>query len=85
MPKFRAEYVYRYDPKTGVGSNREEDEIADVIRLSVESAQSERGELEDLDCKIEKLVNIVGHIANQLPPEAQGALANSLSWLVVEP
>lgn len=80
MAAFKSRWTYRYDPKTGKSELRVEDTISDVVRLTIESADSERGALEDLHAKIDKLTEIVGVLSNQLPTAAKAELADILGW-----
>jgi len=78
MPKFKAKWTTRYDVKTGKQSPRIADSAGEVVGFAIDAADSERGALEDVGCKIEKVRDILKAVVDALPVEVQREVVGTI-------
>jgi len=85
MPKFKAKWVTRYDPKTRTNVPRIADSAGEVVKFEMDSTDSDRGELESMRAKIDKLGDVLAKTIDSLPPAAQVEIINNIcGWDEVE-
>lgn len=78
MPKFKAKWALQYNHKTGKNEPRTADSAGEVVGFEIDATNSERGALEDVGCKVEKVRDILKAVVDALPAEVQREVVGTI-------